>query len=1340
MTRIRFALILLLSVLATVASAFQGIPEIGGYENSVGNSLGSSWFNSSDSIKISDDKYAFTPNIGAAAFNTNFNLYSYNFKHDTSFIDASYILDSIIVFVEGYAQSTVHDTEKTIRVSLGKSFVSASGDIEEQILTASDAIYRFVGATNGLWDNTWDDDLDIRDNSITGFTVHVWKKSTEDTADTIFIDHIQCAVFYTVPDGTYEDTLFYVDTLYPASDGPNVEWSESPDVLREHDNVDEVGAADDGTTFAFLDFGAGPGSGDDFEMRLEYFDPDFFLSIDSIKIEHKSRKTAGTTGALEVYINLDGNVHEYDTSTMTSSFAYYTTKAISVDPETSAAWTLDSLMNAFFGIQVNVDVQSPARDFEMTQFRVIVYWNALTQRVVKFPTQPHGLMDSLDIHADSSNSVRLRTGKELITGSRWRSQIDGPVWQIATPVFPDSARLRLYYDKDEKGEQNPDWNIEAHPILRTFNSETPGGGQIDEIHRSHGGDITSWLLAAADSVYPNWKLDSGDVFDEFGSVGITYSDTETYISIPIEDTSIVEGYYVRWESQKHGYRINSSDEGDNTFTSFHSEDDIYEPFYEIWYTLRPPEGNLFVSNSYRELDNVFLTHDFIIHESDSGSMQDIKTYWKALDGELWSLATQWTGSVIGVDSSVVLNWVTPYFGVDSACSLRSVFTTTTGNSDTTYSVVDITKADGYTVFDLEDVIHLDSLNPTLNNGFPVQISLSLSRPTLYTADGIQFDDVPPGRTRSNIHWFLRMNEIGTPYANEASIVSRKTTTTWAPGTKTNSVPTVGGATWDSSVTANHATLPKAAWTTPGGDFDNTTADTTHVSDISSGTTDDFYFEITQAMVDPFQFQTEWTVDGGLKIIKDSSSFGGWEDTSGTNPPKIIFVYTEEEQFLHGGDNGFWVEVHRIPVPTSTGTSTITGMQGQPLAGLFITTVGASHNTARADAYFGMGMWNRDDAEPSGAIDNVAFAIAARDNNSKSSSNFTSSGSIFSINSAKGQTQTLASVTNTQLFDGIEISWQDVTGTADTIVGIFFGGGAILDAYISEITMAGSSAETDVNPLGVSGAASPSLMFGLTHGRQTVSLSRNTTRDGRFGFGYAWLGDSTHQGSISFTDKDRTSPLVAYQIIDTTSVLTAINEDNVSFFGDIHFDSLTLDEIWVSNHGTGTIGAVFLILSVDPGADMQNSADTEPTSSGTQTLSTDTTTPAGFIVLSSDATAYNTITAGISASIGFASDGQIDWSNWIGYQSGLSPRNINQAEDSLNIVTQWNEATASPTELSNANISAYNITSGTLNWGTADAVARKYIWAAFGNPQGVAPTPSSRRRLMVICYDNIFGRQ
>jgi len=214
------------------------------------------------------------------------------------------------------------------------------------------------------------------------------------------------------------DTIDVVDTLMVQAAGSYSQWASLSGGGFTDIDDNEIGNPDDDDSYMYC---TNNPSEDSFVVALQYWNAQALVSVDSIVVGGEARKNGGAPGAsIAVRIVLDGTSHNYDTTNMGNAYGSFTSGPVTVDPETSAAWTQDSI-NA---MEVGIDrIVSPAlgKQTRVTNLYVLVYfqqevfWEVYDDEIADTwmreanPTFNYGSSPGLDVGYNQSDGSTRRS-------------------------------------------------------------------------------------------------------------------------------------------------------------------------------------------------------------------------------------------------------------------------------------------------------------------------------------------------------------------------------------------------------------------------------------------------------------------------------------------------------------------------------------------------------------------------------------------------------------------------------------------------------------------------------------------------------------------------------------------------------------------------------------------------------------------------------------------------------------------------------------------------------------------------------------------------------------------
>lgn len=286
-------------------------------------------------------------------------------------------------------------------------------------------------------------------------------------------------------------------------------------------------------------------------------------------------------------------------------------------------------------------------------------------------------------------------------------------------------------------------------------------------------------------------------------------------------------------------------------------------------------------------------------------------------------------------------------------------------------------------------------------------------------------------------------------------------------------------------------------------------------------------------------------------------------------------------------------------------------------------------------------------------------------------------------------------------DGFTINWSTAPAAAWVVNYIALGGSDLTNVVLKQITApaaTGNQASTGVG-------FQPDALILISAGLTTASTTSAT--HAILGLGLA--KSSSAQGTTSTVDISRiestSSALITYSAGSTKTLDAALTS--------LDSDGFTL------NFGTTTSGAVIWVLCLKGGS-YAVGAETQKTSTGTKAKTGVGFTPTGILLASvgnTAAAAVDTTTA--TQLIGAASGATVRGYIWVGDKTAaVDARALNRA----NLIASYVPSNTSLPATSQADLSSFDSDGFTLNWTTADATAREFIFMAFGNTLATSINP------------------
>jgi hypothetical protein len=297
-----------------------------------------------------------------------------------------------------------------------------------------------------------------------------------------------------------------------------------------------------------------------------------------------------------------------------------------------------------------------------------------------------------------------------------------------------------------------------------------------------------------------------------------------------------------------------------------------------------------------------------------------------------------------------------------------------------------------------------------------------------------------------------------------------------------------------------------------------------------------------------------------------------------------------------------------------------------------------------------------------------------------------------------------------------INWTTAPATSEIFHYIAFGG-TDLTPLVEDVVFDGTSSLSRA----VASIASFAGIIGLTgFGAASVNAT---------GTGIGWYAPKTDgtfsQGCASISIKDNSNPSVCgryqrtsqYKSIFTagsgTTIFAAAARD---IFGDIFSAGGTSSNVFNPTLGFGGIA-------------MAAGNGLQPTSTGTQAVTGLGFSPKCVLLVSVGGVASSATATEAKISVGACDRTRIGHAI-AGSTTAVTPSVCVTNEDTSHIISCFtpNATAASSTVEAQASMSSIDADGFTLNWGTADATQREYVWVAFGDV--AAATSGERSRTFV----------
>lgn len=284
-------------------------------------------------------------------------------------------------------------------------------------------------------------------------------------------------------------------------------------------------------------------------------------------------------------------------------------------------------------------------------------------------------------------------------------------------------------------------------------------------------------------------------------------------------------------------------------------------------------------------------------------------------------------------------------------------------------------------------------------------------------------------------------------------------------------------------------------------------------------------------------------------------------------------------------------------------------------------------------------------------------------------------------------------------DGFTLNWTTV-GSGAYWFGYLALGGDLLSAHLKEITSPTSTGTVGYTGIGFQPDALLSMTVGHSTAAPDTDSGANTIAIG-FGTGPAQRAAAGF-GSDTFDSANRTQVQTAFlRALDGGG-----SDELVADIDSLDADGYTLD--WT----TVDAAARYCWVLALKGGQYAVGNDEQKTSTGTRA-----TTGIGFQPIALFAQSFNnvkntSILANYRHSLGAASGPGERWSTWHGEKDGASTAVADRSNESDEFLQMITEGT--PTINAEADLDSFDTDGFTLNWTTADAVVREFIFLAIGD--------------------------
>jgi hypothetical protein len=402
---------------------------------------------------------------------------------------------------------------------------------------------------------------------------------------------------------------------------------------------------------------------------------------------------------------------------------------------------------------------------------------------------------------------------------------------------------------------------------------------------------------------------------------------------------------------------------------------------------------------------------------------------------------------------------------------------------------------------------------------------------------------------------------------------------------------------------------------------------------------------------------------------------------------------------------FLTKVGSLTSPTSTGNQAITGVGFQPKAIIF---------------------WGFYNPTADGSIANVTpFYGIVSDTTHRGAVNFASTDNVSPLSQtvrghandkviyATGTAATIRLAADLVSFDadGFTINWSTVQATGYIVNYMCLGGADLTNAIVLQNTT-----KTTTGSQGYTGAGfKPDALITISagHGTAPDNTQQNIPHP------FMSFATATAQKALSLSYEDDGASHALPQTQQKTDVLSLINGVGTQTL-DATLTSLDTDGFTL-NYGAADATARYFWTLCLKGGQYKVGVDTQNTSASTKATTGVGFVPTGLLLMSQGQAASTSIQNAGRQSFGGASATNARGAIALDNQYNATTTSASENLDRANIIKVITAGHGTPTVVSAADLSSFDSDGFTLNWGTADATAREFIYMAFGSTAITGPS-------------------
>jgi hypothetical protein len=285
-------------------------------------------------------------------------------------------------------------------------------------------------------------------------------------------------------------------------------------------------------------------------------------------------------------------------------------------------------------------------------------------------------------------------------------------------------------------------------------------------------------------------------------------------------------------------------------------------------------------------------------------------------------------------------------------------------------------------------------------------------------------------------------------------------------------------------------------------------------------------------------------------------------------------------------------------------------------------------------------------------------------------------------------------------DGFTVNWVSLSPPAMIVHYMAFGGSSMIGAFVGDFTTGTGSGSQSVTGVGFQ----PGCVLFMGVGNGTGG-----NLDAKLGFGAA-VSSSQRGACFISTDDNESGPMTncSYQRTDKCIVLPNNTAPDTT---DLEADFTSMDaDGFTINKTTAAATSANIFFIAFQGGNYAVGAETQKTSTGTKATTGLGFVPSGLLTFGIGQTASASLNTSFCKLTMGGTDGTTNGCMW-----GASVDNVDPTETNRRTATDKliSHSTNPSTTNAEASLSSFDADGFTLDWTTADATAREFIYVAFG---------------------------